>query len=175
MNWTNFFTQVDLGLRQTFAPLANPALVKRRGNRSCDFNIVSSCAWSKLCFPRQNYWRFRPAGATWKLWAPTLNKWSKNRSNSIHREETDLHDFSHRTVGSFWDELDAPQAVRRDDPRLHLQAVAAGVVLPANWRHTCRQLKNISTWKTDWISHKCQFFWLTKHNNQPGLLRNWFI
>lgn len=29
-NCTSFFTQVDLGLRQTFAPLANPALVKRR-------------------------------------------------------------------------------------------------------------------------------------------------
>lgn len=51
----------------------------------------------------------------------------------------DLHDFGGGTVGSLGDELDAPQVVRRDDPRLQLQAAAAGDVVPANWRHTCRR------------------------------------
>lgn len=36
----------------------------------------------------------------------------------------------------FRDELDAPQALWRDDPGLHLQAVAACVVVPVDLRHT---------------------------------------
>lgn len=37
------------------------------------------------------------------------------------------------------EQLDAPQGVWRDDPRLHLQAPAVGVVVTADWRHPCRQ------------------------------------
>lgn len=59
------------------------------------------------------------------------------------RMEADSHDFRLRTVGSFGEELDAPQVVRRDDPRLELQAAAAGDVVPADGRHTCPQSKYI--------------------------------
>lgn len=37
------------------------------------------------------------------------------------------------------EQLDAPQGVWRDDPRLHLQAPAVGVVVTADWRHPCCQ------------------------------------
>lgn len=59
------------------------------------------------------------------------------------RMEADSHDFGLRTVGSVGEELDAPQVVRRDDPRLELQAAAAGDVVPADGRHTCPQSKHI--------------------------------
>lgn len=59
------------------------------------------------------------------------------------RMEAHSHDLRLRTVGSFGDELDAPQVVRRDDPGLHLQAVAAGDVVPADGGHTCAQSKYI--------------------------------
>lgn len=55
----------------------------------------------------------------------------------VYSEEIGLHDFSLRTVGPFGYELEAPQVVRRDDPGLHLQAVAAVVVVPADRWHSC--------------------------------------
>lgn len=62
------------------------------------------------------------------------------------RMEADSHDFRLRTVGSFGEELDAPQVVRRDDPRLELQAAAAGDIVPADGRQTCPQSKYIETY-----------------------------
>lgn len=50
-----------------------------------------------------------------------------------------LHDFCFRAVRPFREDFDAPQIVWRDDPRLHLQAPAVCVVVPADWRHTCHQ------------------------------------
>lgn len=59
------------------------------------------------------------------------------------RVQADLHptgqpgyDFCFRAVWPFREDFDAPQIVWRDDPRLHLQAPAVCVVVPADWRHT---------------------------------------
>lgn len=46
------------------------------------------------------------------------------------------YDFCVRAVRPLREQFDAPQVVWRDDPRLHLQAPAVGVVVTADWRHT---------------------------------------
>lgn len=110
----------------------------RTGKRSCDFKIVILSASSTLCC------RAKLAKvATWKLRAPTWSRRWKKESNSRAGGETGLHDFGGWTVGSFGDQLDAPQVVRRDDPGLHLQAAAAAGELTADWRHTCQKWKDI--------------------------------
>lgn len=53
--------------------------------------------------------------------------------------QADLHDFCVWAVRPLREQLDAPQGVWRDDPRLHLQAPAVGVVVTADWRHPCCQ------------------------------------
>ena len=50
-----------------------------------------------------------------------------------------LHDFYVGAVGPFREQLDAPQAVWRDDSRLHLNAPAVSVVVSADRWHTCHQ------------------------------------
>lgn len=46
------------------------------------------------------------------------------------------YDLCDWAVGPFRKKLDAPQTIWRNDPRLHLQAPAARVVVSADWRHS---------------------------------------